>query len=210
MALPSTGPLHAWQINRELGRPDTQAINLNDSQVRSLAGRASGAISYSHLRGKSWIIDSLTIVAGYLPLYEADKSWALGIRGASENIGMRMSGTGSYQPLGSFSKNTIAGRRIQAIYTTEPSALIGEMGYNTTSLVLIMHGHVTRGFFDTIEVNTVGIGLRGSWANSAATFEHSTLVINANQDTIPVTRFIWDIPTWEIIPANSTNEIILR
>ena len=53
MALPGSGPLSMSQVNIELGRPSTQAISLNDSQVRTLAGQGSGAVTMWHLLGKS-------------------------------------------------------------------------------------------------------------------------------------------------------------
>jgi hypothetical protein len=51
--LPS-GTISMSQVNTELRRPASQSINLNDAQVRSLAGKPSGAISMNDLRGKSW------------------------------------------------------------------------------------------------------------------------------------------------------------
>lgn len=54
MALPSSGQILFSQVNTELGRPATQAINMNDSEVRELAGKPSGAISFSDLLGKAW------------------------------------------------------------------------------------------------------------------------------------------------------------
>jgi len=40
------------QVNTELGRSATASLNLNDADVRSLAGRPTGAISLNDLRGK--------------------------------------------------------------------------------------------------------------------------------------------------------------
>lgn len=54
MALPSTGQLSLSQVNTELGRPAAQAIAMNDTEVRELAGKPSGAISFADLRGKAW------------------------------------------------------------------------------------------------------------------------------------------------------------
>lgn len=51
MALPSTGAISLLDVRNELGK--TGAISLGDSAVRALAGRTSGAISMSDLRGKS-------------------------------------------------------------------------------------------------------------------------------------------------------------
>lgn len=51
MALPSTGSISMDQVRTELGL--SGAISLNLAAVRTLAGKASGAISMSDLRGKS-------------------------------------------------------------------------------------------------------------------------------------------------------------
>jgi len=65
MPLPATGPLALSQVNTELGRPATQALNMNDGALRQLAGVPSGTIAMSHLRGKS---SSSTLVAGQIAL----------------------------------------------------------------------------------------------------------------------------------------------
>ena len=51
MALPSTGSISMSQVRSELGL--SGSISLGQSEVRALAGRSSGSISMSHLRGKS-------------------------------------------------------------------------------------------------------------------------------------------------------------
>lgn len=51
MALPSTGSISMGQVRTELGA--SGAISLGQTSVRTLAGRSSGSISMSHLRGKS-------------------------------------------------------------------------------------------------------------------------------------------------------------
>lgn len=64
MALP-TGTIYMSNVNAELGRAWNTPINLNDPEVRALAGKPSGAISMNDLRGKSssflsgWIIPSV-------------------------------------------------------------------------------------------------------------------------------------------------------
>lgn len=48
-----TGTIGFNDVNTELGKSSTAQIGLNDSAVRSLAGKASGQIAFSDLRGKS-------------------------------------------------------------------------------------------------------------------------------------------------------------
>ena len=52
MTLPASGPITMQMVATELGIGAT-GLNLNDSRVRALAGRPSGAISMADLRGKS-------------------------------------------------------------------------------------------------------------------------------------------------------------
>lgn len=61
MTLPTSGAISLSQVNTELGLAANTAINLNQANVRSLAGVASGAISMSNLYGKS----SLTLLGTF-------------------------------------------------------------------------------------------------------------------------------------------------
>lgn len=63
MALPASGAISAAMVNQELGRASTASLHLNDTQVRTLAGRPSGLIGYSDLRGKAWEI-AVTLSSG--------------------------------------------------------------------------------------------------------------------------------------------------
>lgn len=59
MTLP-TGAIALSQVNTELNRPATQNIQMNDSAVRGLAGKPSGAVDMNSLRGKSARTVSIT------------------------------------------------------------------------------------------------------------------------------------------------------
>ena len=63
MSLPSTGELSFSAIRTELGL--SGAISLNNASVRGLAGKASGPISFSDLRGKSNAKPVKTVTASY-------------------------------------------------------------------------------------------------------------------------------------------------
>ena len=53
MPLQSSGQIALYDVNVELGRSGTTTIHMNESSVRTLAGRGSGDISMSHFHGKS-------------------------------------------------------------------------------------------------------------------------------------------------------------
>lgn len=53
MTLPASGPISLGDVNVELGLSATAQISMNDAAVRTLFGKASGAISMSDGRGKA-------------------------------------------------------------------------------------------------------------------------------------------------------------
>lgn len=63
MTLP-VGQIKFSDVNTELGRALSASINLNDTQVRQLAGILSGTITMNNLRGKTWATSFSTSVAG--------------------------------------------------------------------------------------------------------------------------------------------------
>lgn len=53
MALPSSGTITAAMVNVELGRAAGAAFSINGAEERALAGKPTGAISFSDFYGKS-------------------------------------------------------------------------------------------------------------------------------------------------------------
>lgn len=53
MALQSSGAISASNINTELSKNSTAQMSLNATDIRTLAGKPSGAISFSNFYGKS-------------------------------------------------------------------------------------------------------------------------------------------------------------
>lgn len=76
MTLPSSGPISMAMIANELGI-SSYGLSLNDSRVRNLAGRPSGTISFSDLRGKS-AYTPMTLYAPNVYAKEADSRYRSG------------------------------------------------------------------------------------------------------------------------------------
>jgi hypothetical protein len=53
MTLPASGAISMSQVNAELARASNASTNLNETIVRKLAGKPSGAISMNDLHGKN-------------------------------------------------------------------------------------------------------------------------------------------------------------
>jgi len=60
MALPSSPPITAQDINVELGRSPTAAFSIIGAEERALAGVPSGPISFSDFLGKSFAVVTLS------------------------------------------------------------------------------------------------------------------------------------------------------
>lgn len=71
MALPASGAISLSAVNTELGSSSTAAIGMNDSAVRSLFGKSSGAIAMSDGYGKSSIAP-LIAIGWQNPCYSTD------------------------------------------------------------------------------------------------------------------------------------------
>jgi hypothetical protein len=67
MTLPTSGAISLNQMHVEAGGQSGTIVSLNDSDVRSLIGKASGATSsFSQFYGASNLLDTQTVTVGYL------------------------------------------------------------------------------------------------------------------------------------------------
>jgi hypothetical protein len=88
MTLPASGAISMSNINTELGRTSNASINLNDSTVRGLASKPSGAISLSDFYSKSYIVTSgliLHLDAGILSSYPGSGTTWTDLSGQGRN-----------------------------------------------------------------------------------------------------------------------------
>lgn len=139
MALP-TGTIAMSDVNTELGRAWNQRIDLNDGQVRSLAGRPSGTISLSDLRGKSNII---TIVGGNADRDKEFPFWGFMIPNSTFN-----------KTFGSASTTSFGGGELTSIYARYGEAVVTIRGVDL--------GHAL-----TIQVNGSNFTLYRNWSGGA-------------------------------------------
>ena len=92
-------------VNVELSKSGTAAISLNDTQVRRLANKTSGAIAFSDLHGQTATITTFgvgDVGPGYIGYY-ADQWHALGL---------------------SITKGTFKGSQILEIVTSAPATAV--------------------------------------------------------------------------------------
>ena len=85
MALPASGIIDFAAIRTELG--DSSSISLNDSNVRGLAGKASGAISFSDLFGKTNAISDTYSTGEYKNAFYSAISGSSSVAGAAYAAG---------------------------------------------------------------------------------------------------------------------------
>lgn len=113
MTIASSGSVSMSTVNTELGLTSTASITLNDTLVRRLAQKSSGAVSLNDCRGKKYA----SITSGYLVKYYigADDYYY----GYGKNLGLDSDIT-----FGSFNPDTplnVNGKLLRGVYATKPS-----------------------------------------------------------------------------------------
>lgn len=135
MALP-TGTISMSDVNVELGRPWNATISLGDAEVRSLAGRPSGAISMADLRGKS----SMSTV--YARQHQSGNNQYRGFMRPNDYYGFTF---------GDITSQSFGGGTITGFYTIT--------GANTTKMFI---RDIDLGHNVTVQVNGVNYGFTRS------------------------------------------------
>lgn len=140
MTLP-TGTISLSQVNTELGKSSTATISLNDSAVRSLAGKTSGTISMNDLRGKS-AATTFTMYVGQADMYVKTCS-TMAIFGYSPTLAPNGCGIE-----GTLSPTTYNGVTVRAF-------LSAEYGQTNDTFAVRMQGNRAKNFFNSVALDGV-------------------------------------------------------
>jgi hypothetical protein len=140
MALPTSGAISLNQIHVEAGGSSGSIVSINDSDVRSLIGKASGTTSsFSQFYGASGQVDSFNIVvgrrtvSGYLPEawgYISGSNGTGSIASGSNATAEFCSGTYTAASWITFYNGTVS---IQAAGTTNSNSGFTTATFNGTS-----------------------------------------------------------------------------
>lgn len=165
MALQTSGPISLNQIHIEAGGTSGTIVSLNDSDIRSLGGVASGAIDFADFYGAS---------AGYTLVQGASGT---SIKGYSAGFGTATALSGS-----SMTPNTLNGATIKALYYFEATI----KGSTFRQLFMVLDGNRAANFFATIRDTP------GSLPNQPLTSGNAA---RAYVSQYNYTRYIWDLPS---------------
>lgn len=127
MTLPASGAISLSGVNTELGYLSTAQISLNDSAVRTLAGKSSGAISLDDLHGKSNTF-SFTISSNTADVNLRTAALAAGWNGSAVLYATIASGVVVYSTSTSNAALTVSGSFPNGVYLTNSGTILGKGG----------------------------------------------------------------------------------
>lgn len=185
MTLP-TGTISLSQVNTELGKSSTATISLNDSAVRSLAGKTSGTISMNDLRGKSASVTASMVVGQASAFY---KSCAL-----QAEYGFLKEDAGGCGSTGSLTSNILNGKTITQILNAYGTIQMHVTGNHSASSILNTMN------FDGVTLSTSGMNDAGTDPSSWPT-SYNTRLYRSSTNT---TELIW-YSSVQTIPDLSDN-----
>lgn len=165
MALQTSGAISLNQIHIEAGGTSGTTVSLNDSDIRSLGGVASGAIDFADF-------------------YGASAGWTLVQGTAGTSIKGYSAGYGSATAISSSSMtpNTLNSVTIKALYYFEYTI----KGSVTRSLFMVLDGNRASNFFATIRDTPSSI------PNQPLTSGNATRAYNSQYN---YTSYTWTLPS---------------
>ena len=165
MALQTSGAISLNQIHIEAGGTSGTTVSLNDSDIRSLGGVASGVIDFADFYGAS---AAHTLVQG---------AAGTSIFGYSAGHGSQTAISGS-----SLTPNTLNGATIKSLYYVEVTV----KGSTTRQLFMVLDGNRAANFFATIRDTP------GSLPNQPLTSGNATSAYNSQYN---YTSYYWILPS---------------
>ena len=165
MALQTSGAISLNQIHIEAEGTSGTTVSLNDSDIRSLGGVASGAIDFADFYGASL---AHTLVQG--------SSGGINF-GYSSGVDNKSAFSGS-----SLTPNTLNGVTIRALYFTN----VTFKGSTTRVLELYLDGNRASNFFASISDTP------GSLPNQPLTSSNASSAYTSQYD---YTRYFWTLPS---------------
>lgn len=184
MALPSSGPIKFSDINTELNFDNNFSLNLGRTQVRTLFGVASGAISMSQGYGKANSINAV-FFAGGSTVSQAGGNQSVTLTTEKYNLDTdaRTAGTNlatlktyAYANTGNYTAGYIFGGLTNATnYASQQTATVAKYTYQTDAIGSGTNLSVPRFFSNGLGNSTTGYIVSGvNWPNYILSIEKYT------------------------------------
>jgi hypothetical protein len=199
MALPASGEISMAQVNTELERASNYAnANLNESAIRTLFAKPSGAISMDDGHGKSNTYSGSLTVAGANGYLDNASILYGDWRGFAQTgvMNSRWGGGQSSPACGSISPSSVYGAAIAAIVYVNYEDTETPESFKAFEVHLV--GNRAYNFFSSITLNSVTFNTSQTSGQGAPyTYSHSTL------GTCTVWSWVVTIAAADALPGSS-------
>ena len=180
MALPASGPLSINNINVELGKAGTTQSSLGQTDFRTLAGVASGAISMSNFYGKA----NWTLKTGNFYVMTANNKPSPFVASTYNNGAYNLQGS----PYQSFDNNS--GTYYQGSYTNGGQYVGSQITLNKTIKLRKLYIYLENASgFNCVATGFVDVYNNGAWvnvynSNGMGSGETRNTTLNLNLDSV--------------------------